>query len=324
MKNDIDVFMDEEIVKLKNELEILEERLEELTAQKADIGLTISAFNIRYFAEVGELLDRLFELKISHNLQDANEGESLKNEYREFKQSFENAQNDYLPQLDETSESELKKLYREACKLCHPDIVSSGQHDKAEEIFKELNTAYQSKNILKVKEIYDRLKINNFFLSVSQSESDKKILKTAVDFIKQKISALENEIELLTKDETYLLIVGIENMDEYFEELKKVLQKEIESLSKQEIKMPTISMFYGIIIRMYCAPSEHNPPHFHAYYQEHKAVIDINSCELTDGSLPNKQLKLVLAWAELRKEELLADWTLAQNGELPYNIEPIK
>jgi hypothetical protein len=40
--------------------------------------------------------------------------------------------------------------------------------------------------------------------------------------------------------------------------------------------------------------------------------------------LPNKQLKIVLAWAELRKEELLADWTLAQNGELPYNIEPIK
>lgn len=88
--------------------------------------------------------------------------------------------------------------------------------------------------------------------------------------------------------------------------------------------MPTISMFYGIIIRMYCAPSEHNPPHFHAYYQEHKAVIDINRCELTDGSLPNKQLKLVLAWAELRKEELLADWTLAQNGELPYNIDPIR
>lgn len=83
-------------------------------------------------------------------------------------------------------------------------------------------------------------------------------------------------------------------------------------------------MFYGIIIRMYCAPGEHNPPHFHAYYAEHKAIIDINSCELASGNLPKKQLKLVLAWAELRKEELLADWTLAQNGELPYNIEPIK
>lgn len=53
--------------------------------------------------------------------------------------------------------------------------------------------------------------------------------------------------------------------------------------------MPTISMFFGIIIRMYCAPGEHNPPHFHAYYQEHKAVIDINTCELKEGKLPSKQ-----------------------------------
>ncbi|MBN4051107.1 MAG: hypothetical protein COA82_04925 [Alkaliphilus sp.] len=88
--------------------------------------------------------------------------------------------------------------------------------------------------------------------------------------------------------------------------------------------MPTISMFYGIIIRMYCAPKEHNPPHFHAYYQEYRAVIDINTCESKEGNLPKKQLKLVLAWAELRKEELLANWTIAMNSELPFKIEPLK
>ncbi len=42
--------------------------------------------------------------------------------------------------------------------------------------------------------------------------------------------------------------------------------------------MPTISMFYGIIIRMYFAPGEHAPPHFHAYYAEHKATVDIRTC----------------------------------------------
>lgn len=88
--------------------------------------------------------------------------------------------------------------------------------------------------------------------------------------------------------------------------------------------MPTICMFYGIIIRMFCAPKEHNPPHFHAYYGEYRAIVDINSCELVEGNLPKKQLKLVLAWAELRQEELLANWTLAMNGELPFNIDPLK
>jgi len=83
-------------------------------------------------------------------------------------------------------------------------------------------------------------------------------------------------------------------------------------------------MFYGIIVRMYCAPSEHNPPHFHAYYNDFVAIININDVELTDGKLPTKQLKLVLAWAEIHKEELLANWNLAMNSELPYKIDPLK
>ena len=83
-------------------------------------------------------------------------------------------------------------------------------------------------------------------------------------------------------------------------------------------------MFYGIIIRMYCSPGEHNPPHIHAYYQDHKAIIDIHTCEVSEGKLPSKQTKLVLAWTEIHQEELLADWELASKGELPFTIEPLK
>ncbi len=88
--------------------------------------------------------------------------------------------------------------------------------------------------------------------------------------------------------------------------------------------MPTLSMFFGIIIRMYLGKSEHNPPHFHAYYQKYKAIFDIKKCEIIEGNLPKKQKKLVEAWAELHKEDLLADWNLAVNGELPFKIEPLK
>jgi hypothetical protein len=51
--------------------------------------------------------------------------------------------------------------------------------------------------------------------------------------------------------------------------------------------MPTISMFYGIIIRMYCAPKEHAPSHFHAFYREYKVVININTCEVIEGESPD-------------------------------------
>ena len=88
--------------------------------------------------------------------------------------------------------------------------------------------------------------------------------------------------------------------------------------------MPTISMFFGIIIRMYYAPKEHNPPHIHAYYQDNKATFTITDGEILEGVLPVKQLKLVQAWIEIHKEELLADWELCQNGEKPFKIDPLK
>ena len=87
--------------------------------------------------------------------------------------------------------------------------------------------------------------------------------------------------------------------------------------------MPTISMFYGIIIRLYFAPGEHGPPHFHAYYNEHKASFDIETLEAIDGQLPRKQKRLVQAWAELHQDELRADWQLASNGEPVYKIDPL-
>ena len=87
--------------------------------------------------------------------------------------------------------------------------------------------------------------------------------------------------------------------------------------------MPTISMFYGIIIRMYFAPGEHNPPHFHAYFNEFKASFSLDSIDIIDGKLPRKQKRLVLAWAELHIDELKADWTLATNGEPVFKIEPL-
>jgi len=88
--------------------------------------------------------------------------------------------------------------------------------------------------------------------------------------------------------------------------------------------MPTLSMFYGIIIRMYYAPAEHLPAHIHVYYQDFKSSVSIDNGEIIAGNLPAKQMKLVLAWIEIHREELIANWDLCQNGEKPFKIEPLK
>lgn len=67
----------------------------------------------------------------------------------------------------------------------------------------------------------------------------------------------------------------------------------------------------------------HNLPHFHAKYAEFEASICIEDGEVLAGELPRKQLRLVQAWTELHRDELLADWELAVAGENPYKITPL-
>jgi hypothetical protein len=86
--------------------------------------------------------------------------------------------------------------------------------------------------------------------------------------------------------------------------------------------MPTISVFFGITIRMYYR--DHAPPHFHAYYQEHEARVAIGSLEVLSGSLPRRALALVLEWAKLHQEQLQVDWVSAEQHQALSDIEPLE
>lgn len=88
--------------------------------------------------------------------------------------------------------------------------------------------------------------------------------------------------------------------------------------------MPVISMFYGIIVRMYLLDNKHHAtPHIHAKYAEFEASISIEDAEVLAGQLPRKQLRLVQAWMELYHDELMADWELAISNDKPYKIKPL-
>ena len=89
--------------------------------------------------------------------------------------------------------------------------------------------------------------------------------------------------------------------------------------------MPVISMFYGLIVAMYYMDTkQHHYPHIHVKYGEEEAVIRIPDGQLIEGKLPAGKMKLVTAWIEIHKEELMADWELAMKGEAVFRIEPLK
>jgi hypothetical protein len=68
----------------------------------------------------------------------------------------------------------------------------------------------------------------------------------------------------------------------------------------------------------------HHLPHIHIRYQDNNASILIEDGNILEGSLPNKQLRMVQAWIEIHREELMVDWELAVNGEEPFRIAPLQ
>lgn len=86
--------------------------------------------------------------------------------------------------------------------------------------------------------------------------------------------------------------------------------------------MPEISRFFGIVIAMFY--DDHNPPHFHARYGEHKASVGIEGIAVLEGSLPPRVLGLVMEWTSLRREELMRDWERARRMEPLLPIKPLE
>jgi hypothetical protein len=85
--------------------------------------------------------------------------------------------------------------------------------------------------------------------------------------------------------------------------------------------MPELARFYGIVIQMYFG--DHPPPHFHAIYGGHKAVVDIETLALMDGELPARARGLVIEWATLHQDELREAFRKAETLQAPGKIAPL-
>lgn len=87
--------------------------------------------------------------------------------------------------------------------------------------------------------------------------------------------------------------------------------------------MPTLSVFYGILIQMFF--QDHAPPHFHALYAEHEALIDIRTLQVIGkGSCPDAPWLSSWEWAEAHQDELVEAWDLCARNKMPNKIAPLK
>ena len=231
----IDTYNDNEIEDLKIELKALEIAVADNFVLQQELENTISQFEIRYHKEVGEILESILKLK-KEKLKDSPHKEEYKKaekEYEEFHGQHEELKAKKVNVLSEVDKDELKKMYRKAATLCHPDKVSEEQKERANKLFQELNEANASNNIEKVREILNSLENNKAFSTFADTENEKEKLKAEVNRLRQTIEQIKEKITSILSSEVYQKIVSIENPDDYFKDLKGQLERELEKLKNK-------------------------------------------------------------------------------------------
>lgn len=235
------IYNDIDLVALKLEIRQLEHQLNAYDNEKIELEKLLSEFNYRHTKELGSYISRLLHLrKLSCENDPEAYAEAVQDEAEYHEQiEIENAKTIF--ELDAQQRKDLKKAYRKASQICHPDRVSEDMKDVAEQIFIQLNQAYEQNDIATVNKILAELE-QGIFAPRSETVSEKSQLQAIITQLKFKISQIETEIFELKDDETYQTISEINDWDGYFEQTKEQLTNEI---AKLEQKLKEEKPFFG-------------------------------------------------------------------------------
>ena len=242
-KNTLVIYEDKEKKALELEITQLEEELQNLSEAKNEYINDINAFNTQYTLELGELIETLLELKkelLQLQIDNNNDvEETIYKEYEEIKEEYENFHNDYEETIKTEQNKrvigdeelkELKAIFRKAVKICHPDIVEDKHKEEAHSIMLKLNDAYQRKMLDEVLAIFESLETN---FNSHEILSDIAHLKQKIPSLQKAINDIKLEIEEMISSEEYILLSEIENFDLYFNDLKEVLEEEIQKVQEE-------------------------------------------------------------------------------------------
>jgi len=242
--SEITVFEDSEFQTLLLELKALETKLENISNAKDEYLNSIREFNIEYYLHLGPILNEILKLeemliqikldKMKAANQTFKEGyielneeyEELKQDHTTFNEEYEEIKSEDRVELDVDEKKELKMLFRKAGKLCHPDIVSDEHKENATEMMKELNDAYSSRDIEKVKEILYTLENSSEFRVSSDTVENKELLKSKIINIKSKINELNQEVKEIKNKEAIKIMSEYKDLKIYFNKLKKQFEEE--------------------------------------------------------------------------------------------------
>jgi len=231
--NTLSVWHDPAISSLKLELKNLEFQLNAYENEKFELEKLLLDFHRRHTVELGSIILEILKLRKLKFKFDPDKYEEAENDFNQFNEQFQSQKDIKYIELSENEKIELKKNFRKASFLCHPDKINEYFRESAQKVFIELKSAYESNNLPKVNEILKELESGNIFKSKSDTISEKDLLIADIEKLKIQIVKAIDEITDIKNSETYNLINEITDWNEYFLNTKEKLQLEFDNLKKE-------------------------------------------------------------------------------------------
>jgi len=223
------IYIDPELEALKLEAKILEKELNDLSDEKADLEKMIHEFGVRHNNELGELILKILSFRKKKAKGTPQQPEAEK-DFNDYSQEYEISKNEKIAVLTEIEQKEIKQKYHKASKLCHPDVVSDEQKELAEKLFAELNAAYERNDLKRVMEILENLEKGDFFVSKSDTISEKQLMKAEIGKIRLRIKELQKQVDEIKESEAFKTVSSITDWDNYFTQPKEKLAEQVKGL----------------------------------------------------------------------------------------------
>jgi hypothetical protein len=232
----LSIWTDPEIAALKLEIKNIENQINAFDNEKIGLEKILADFQHRHSIELGEIIIDILKLRKVVFKDDKEKFEEAKKDEKEYQGQFKAEKKKEIQDLSKEQQKELKKKFRKATTLCHPDKFSIEPIDvqkQAEAIFKELNEANSKNDLARVTEILANLEKGILKAESRDSISDKEKLRATVDRLKLKLKQLESEILNIKQSDTFKTVTSIENWDAYFDQTKEKLKLELKELRKE-------------------------------------------------------------------------------------------
>ena len=197
----LSIWSDPEIAALNLEIKNIENQINAFDNEKIELEKILADFQHQHSIELGEIILEILKLRRIKFKDDKEKFEEAKRDEQEYQGQFEAEKEKDIQDLNDEHKKELKKLFRKATTLCHPDKFPNEPIEvqkQAEAIFKELNEANAKNDLARVKEILTNLEKGILIAEKGESISDKEILRATINRLKAKLKKIESEIQFCT------------------------------------------------------------------------------------------------------------------------------